>query len=149
MKPVRTIRIRTSMNSYLFKKMYERNTLPSCTIPDQSMSIKEIVRRFASGLPIPTSRQPLWNDSDEPDIAHMDLADREDYINERADELRALKQKISNHEKNKSKTARSNDRRAEYGEQLDGHSDAEGQADSDRPGSKEGRNDRLQQPEGR
>lgn len=37
--------------------------LPSETIPDQSLSIKEILERHIQGLPYPTSN-PIWDDDD-------------------------------------------------------------------------------------
>lgn len=43
---------RTNLNSRYFPKNYEVNSSPSKTIPDQSMSLKTILERFARGLPV-------------------------------------------------------------------------------------------------
>ena len=41
------MRIKTSMNAREFEKNYERNSKPSLTIPDQTMSIRTILERHA------------------------------------------------------------------------------------------------------
>lgn len=81
----------------------EVNDQPSMTIPDQTMSIREILDRFARGLPLGGQRVPVYNgeDDDLPDLQHMDLADREEYMESAADELRELKTKIKINEKKK------------------------------------------------
>lgn len=48
-----------------FPKEYEQNLLPSETIPDQSMSLHEIMRRFASGLPLGGQRVPEYDGEDD------------------------------------------------------------------------------------
>jgi len=69
----------------------EVNTLPSLTIPDQAMSIQEILRRYTSGLPIGGSRSPIFDeDNDLPELSKMDLADRQTAIERYASELKDL-----------------------------------------------------------
>lgn len=59
----------------------EENTLPSMTIPDQTMSIQTILHRYASGLPVGGEKIPVYNGEEfTPDIEHMDLADRQQYL---------------------------------------------------------------------
>lgn len=43
----------------------EINSLPSMTIPDQTMSIPEILRRFASGLPLQGNKNPIYDGEDD------------------------------------------------------------------------------------
>lgn len=53
------------------------------TVPDQVMSIKTILQKYAQGLPLGgSSRVPVYNgeDDDTPEIAAMELTDRMDYI---------------------------------------------------------------------
>ena len=57
----------------------EENTMPSMTIPDQAMSIPEILRRFAQGLPLGGQKVPLYDDElpfDSQQFQKMDLADK-------------------------------------------------------------------------
>lgn len=74
----------------------EVNTQPSQTIPDQSLSVKEIMRRYASGLPLEGQRVPLYEGEEEatPDFANMDLAEREQWQRDLRAELDETNQKI-------------------------------------------------------
>lgn len=74
------------------------NTLPSQTIPDQTMSLKEIIERHTRGLPT-LGKEPIYHgeDIEIPNFATMDLAEqqemREDldlYIAEQKDKLRQM-----------------------------------------------------------
>ena len=59
----------------------EVNEEPSETIPDQSMSISELIHRFASGLPMDGERVPFYENEDDeyfgmaPNIERMDRVD--------------------------------------------------------------------------
>lgn len=58
---------------------FEHPTGESLTVPDMTMSLQELVSRNIRGLPIP-GHQPSYNDEFIPDIKHMDLTERDDYI---------------------------------------------------------------------
>lgn len=75
----------------------EKNTGVSMTIPEQAMTIKEIVSRYASGLPVSGARVPIYTgeDDDMPDLEHMDLADREAALIEAKERLDEIKSKLS------------------------------------------------------
>lgn len=60
--------------------VFETNTLPSMTVPDETMSVKELVYRFAQGMPLDTVRQrvPIYDDTqldDEWDVHPANLQD--------------------------------------------------------------------------
>lgn len=59
----------------------EINGQPSKTIPDQSMPVREIMRRYAQGLPMEGERIPIYQgeENDLPDFETMDLAERQAY----------------------------------------------------------------------
>lgn len=82
--------VKNSLNASHFPKFREMNHLPSMTIPDQSLKIKEILIRYARGLPMHTSAQtPVYNGEGYlPDFKTMD-------ISEIADMREFMKQKIS------------------------------------------------------
>lgn len=83
MKPV----IRKPYNSMEFKKNYEENNLPSLTIPDQALSAKDMLDRFAKGLPISGGKIPLYEediDNPMPDLTNMDISE----IHEMKEEVR-------------------------------------------------------------
>lgn len=83
-------------NSRSFPKAYEKNLRPSVTIPDQSMSIKTIMERYARGLPATDVKTPIYHGEDEffPDLSKMDLADRQTFIEEKQDELKELNERL-------------------------------------------------------
>lgn len=75
----------------------EKNNLPSRTVPDQTMSLRELIRRYTQGLPINGAKVPLYDDDPEnndlPDPKKLDLAEREELALQYADELAALREK--------------------------------------------------------
>lgn len=52
----------------------EVNTLPSLTVPDQAMSIEEILRRFASGTMPDILRENVFTE-DLPDLRGLDISE--------------------------------------------------------------------------
>lgn len=80
----------------VFRVQPEINPAPSMTQPDQSMTIQEIMRRFANGMPLEGQRVPLYEGEDAIpiDIACMDLIDREEAIRTSTEELNALKERV-------------------------------------------------------
>lgn len=91
------MKFRTAFN-YVQSKG-EVNTEPSMTVPDQAMTIKEILQRFAQGLPLEGARVEIYDEDDEveglPDLSNMDLAEREEAILQMGLELEELKEKLS------------------------------------------------------
>jgi hypothetical protein len=73
------------------------NKQKSLTVPDQAMSIKQIMERFARGLPVEQFK-PLYDDNiDEdseflPDPRTMDLADRQMFKENITEHLQNLRQ---------------------------------------------------------
>lgn len=90
------MRFKTPYNADLFPRFFDPSGGVSMTIPDQTMSLREIMRRFNAGLPIEGVKVPLYDDEDAPlvDIATLDLAEREAAAREAREELDALKDRI-------------------------------------------------------
>lgn len=65
---------------------------PSKTIPDQAMTIEEIMRKYASGQPLNGVKVPVYEgeDSDMPDPATMDLVDRQEYAEAARSEIKRI-----------------------------------------------------------
>lgn len=85
-------KILNNQTALLVEFACEFNQKPSETVPDQSLSIKEIISRFASGKPLPQS-ETYYTDEVLPDIKKLDLVD-----------IHELKQNItSNIEESKNK----------------------------------------------
>lgn len=86
------MKFRTIMNVSEYKG--EVNNQKSLTVPDQSMSIKEILNRYSRGLPI-ESFKPIYDDVEDPedylpDPRTMDLAERQEYVEMVREELNAI-----------------------------------------------------------
>ena len=70
----------------------EYNGKPSETVPDQTLTIKEILDKYAKGIPISNAKVPVYDEDENdvtPDLAHMDLVDRENYMEERYGHLKS------------------------------------------------------------
>lgn len=80
---------KTCINGHEYPKEYKVFTIPSLTIPDQAISIKEMIARFTMGLPIHGNRVPIYDGDQEyfPDLDKMDLVDRDEYIKSSVDRL--------------------------------------------------------------
>lgn len=75
------MKIRNTLNAKTFEKKNEINNDPDQCIPDQSMTVREIMDRFTRGLPLDAGKVPIYEGEEySPDLLHMDLADREEYI---------------------------------------------------------------------
>lgn len=96
--------------NYQFKKQTgEVNNKPSMTIPDQTMSIREILDRYARGLPIEAGKVPIYDGEEySPDPRYMDLADRQEYMEYAKDQIKAYEQ-----QQNEVKTDQKSDAPAE------------------------------------
>jgi len=87
---------RNQYNTKEFKKDGEKNFSPSMTIPDQTLSIKEILERYARGLPM-DGKVPIYEgeDGDGIDPRRLDISEREELRKLYTEELNEIKQKLS------------------------------------------------------
>lgn len=83
----------------------EVNNQPSETVPDQTLSVKEIMVRYARGLPLEGQRVPIWNgeEDDMPDPRTLDLAERQELAEEYREELQHIKKSHEKKTKNSNK----------------------------------------------
>lgn len=90
----------------------EKNFGPSKTVPDQSLSVGEIMRRHARGLPITGERVPIYEgeDNDLPDLSRLDLAEREQIIRDSRSELDEINDRIKANEQKAKETAKNSQR---------------------------------------
>lgn len=83
---------------------------PSMTLPDQSLSIPEIMERYSRGLNLgANTRTEIYHGEDDefPDLSRMDLVEREEYILNRRQELDDLKSKLESEAKQRQLEKRS------------------------------------------
>lgn len=86
--------VKTMFNADFFPVQGEVNTKPSLTIPDQTLPIREILARFAKGLPVGV-KTPVYEgeDNDLPDPRTLDLVDIQNMQEAIRDELQAIERK--------------------------------------------------------
>lgn len=93
------MRVKNYINRDTFDKKYKTFTMPSETIPDQTMSIREIMERHARGLELPTNIPVFESEPDiediMPDPRTMDISERMQYVNEAKQELEQIKEKLN------------------------------------------------------
>ena len=88
----RNLRWRTPYTYPEFPSNNEINTQPSLTVPDQTMSIQEILSRYARGIEPDNVRTPIYEGEDAmPDISKMDLADQQAFREAVEEELDGIK----------------------------------------------------------
>lgn len=98
-------RIKNSLNSDLFPTDGETNELPSLTVPDQSMSVRELLERHTRGLGNTGVKVPMYDDEDElPDVRTLDLAELEELREQNREQMKLIrdnvqKQKVEDDEK--------------------------------------------------
>lgn len=83
---------------------YEKNTLPSETVPDETMSIREIYQRYASGQPLGSvsMREPYYeglNPSLPLDWNKMDIHERHEFAQKHQIKLTEAKQLLQDEKK--------------------------------------------------
>lgn len=94
------MKIKNALNAHLFETKGKVCTLPSMTIPDQTMSIRTILERYSRGLPIGGRLDEYYDEEDTlPDPRTLDLAERQElaelYTNE-INEIKSRKKVINN-----------------------------------------------------
>lgn len=97
-----------------FDRTYEINNLPSMTIPDQTMTVQEILARHVRGLPIlGQGKVPIYMDEDDDTIypnQKLDLVDQQGIIDE-VKRIPSLQKKLQDENK-AAEIRRSNERKA-------------------------------------
>jgi len=86
------LKVKNSLNYKEFQRDDEVNTLPSLTIPDQNMSIRQIIDNYTRGLPV-TSFNPIYDgeDYDLPDPRTLDLVERHEMAERIKQEVASIK----------------------------------------------------------
>jgi len=95
------MKVKNMYSVKLFANQYETNNEPSLTIPDQTMTVREILTRFSRGLPV-EQKIPMYNESESdefiPDPRHMDLAERQELSEMFKEELNFYKEQSQNNQ---------------------------------------------------
>jgi len=98
------MKIRNIFNSSDFNDD-EINNEPSQTVPDQSMSVRELLSRFANGLPLGGGKEAIYEgeDGDGIDPRRLDLAERQELEIAARKELAEIEERLKSSKVEKSK----------------------------------------------
>lgn len=113
--------IRTPYNAYTLPVYHEKITGPSNTVPDQSLTIKQILDRYARGMSLdPNIKVYEYSSTEEnpelPDWKKLDLSEQQQYLEAARQNVRDIEQQL----KAQVKTAKDNEikKKREEREQL-------------------------------
>jgi len=89
-------KIKNSGNASDFPYKGEVNNKPSETVPDQTMTMREILTRYAKGQSIDGVKIPLWEEGEgfAKDPETLDLAEREELATQAREELQQINERI-------------------------------------------------------
>lgn len=78
----------------------EINDEPSMTIPGDTMSLRDMLDRFARGMALPPRPEPYYNEQQQlPNLNSMDLVDRQDYLQNQKELVDLLRQQYEDENK--------------------------------------------------
>jgi len=99
------MKIRNIFNAKQFNDN-EKITEPSQTVPDQAMSVRELLSRYASGLPLGGGNDPIYEgeDGDGIDPRRLDLAERQELEISARQELAEIEERLKSKKAEKSKS---------------------------------------------
>jgi hypothetical protein len=103
------MKVKNHTNRESFPKNYKLFTMPSETIPDQTLTMRELLDRHSRGLPI-NVKTPIWDEESDiddimPDPRTLDISERQEFANSAKAELEGIKEKLNTIAKNKKKPA--------------------------------------------
>jgi hypothetical protein len=111
------MRIKNYLNRDSFPKNYQTFTQPSETIPDQTLSIRQILDRHSRGIPMDV-KTPIWDENPDiddilPNPQQMDLSERQEYAIQAKAELEAIKTMINTKKPKKTQNEAKNEQSEE------------------------------------
>jgi len=104
--------VKNLLNRHEFAYQGQIIDQPSETVPDQTMSIRTILDRYARGLPLDV-KVPIWDENADlddiiPNPNQLDLSERQEFAEQARQELEQIKQKLNTKGK-KQKTGKETD----------------------------------------
>ena len=111
------MKVFNALNASEREKNYRVFTQPSQTVPDQTMTIKEILERYAKGLPIGGGLEPIYGEDDTNGInpRTLDLVDIQEIKEFNKKNIAELKEKFE--KENGYKKPKNSDKTVTDGEQ--------------------------------
>lgn len=131
--------IRTPLNSKHFPKNYEVNKLPSKTQTNQSLTIREILDRYAKGMPLDVERKIYFDENetsfDFDSYKRLDISEQQELISLSKQAVKETQDKLFQENKKKRDEAYQAHVKTEVDKRLKELSKKEQKPDSDRTGT--------------
>jgi len=90
--------LRNSITAKQYIPQGDVNTLPSCTEPDQTLSIKQIIERHTNGINMGVQEyQPYYSEEEMPDFEHMSFDELHSYREFLSNRRYELEDKLREH----------------------------------------------------
>lgn len=108
---------RTQFNAHLFPDDNEVNFLPSLVLPNQALTVREILDRQRRGIPFPVGKVPLYEGEDTllpPEWRSWDLSEKEAYKEQLAQKALAIRTRWDKQEQEKQDEKRKESYRKEF-----------------------------------
>ena len=91
--------INTKFN-YDHTRYGEVNSQPSMTIPNDTMSLRQMLDRYARGMALPERPLPYYDEENVfPNMAKMDLTERADYLESQKEKVLLLQKQLEDERK--------------------------------------------------
>lgn len=99
--------VKTQYNAHLFPKYHETITGPSQTVPDQALSLQELLLRHTRGLSLGATQHPVYMGDEDyfPDLRKLDLSEIHELKKRNAEEIDDYENFIDAEQKEKLKAA--------------------------------------------
>lgn len=88
--------VKNSLNYDHMKTKYEVFTKPSMTVPDMTLTVREIFNRYARGAALPVKNIYYDETEDMPDVRTLDLAEQEVWREIAEDEILKIRKPVVN-----------------------------------------------------
>lgn len=114
------MKVKTQYNAKEFPNYYEENRQPSMTIPDQTLSLHELLVRHARGLPVSgNDMEPLYHGEEElPDLKKMDLSEIHDLKTAVKNDISEKQELLAQHQETARKKKHDDDLEAEVQKRI-------------------------------
>lgn len=82
---------------------YEKNIQPSKTVPDDALSIQDIVERGKQGRMVQGAKEPMYYDQEMPNLQKLDYAEIQQIVKNNWDQIQTAKRQEIQAEENRKK----------------------------------------------
>lgn len=92
--PTNRLLVKNQYNKHFFPDYHERNSQPSETVPNQTLSLKTLLDRYGRGLPLTGNAQEpqYYGDEEMPDLNRMDISEIHDLKKQTSEYIRQMRE---------------------------------------------------------